>query len=411
MAQGETISKAVAANHRGRRAWPFIALGLVAAAGLGVWFWIGQAPQRPDYATAQIGKGTVSRSVTASGTVNPVLTVTVGSYVSGVIQEITCDYNTRVHKGQVCARIDPRPYQVVVDQDQAALETARAQLVKDQAALEYAALNHQRLARLLTQDSTSRDTVDVARSAWDQAKAQVALDQASVRQHEAALNAANVNLSYTTIVSPLNGTVVSRNVNQGQTVAASFSTPTLFLIAQDLTQMQVDTNISESDIEGEGRAIKAGDGAVFTVEAFPNHPFHGQVAQVRQAPQTVQNVVTYDVVVGVNNNELLLRPGMTATVKIVTDQRDNVLRAPNQALRYSPTVLKAKAGEGQAGASDRVWVLRDGKPVAVPVQIGLEDDAFTEIRGGALQTGDQVILTETQAKGKKAATKTPMPRF
>jgi HlyD family secretion protein len=173
-------------------------------------------------------------------------------------------------------------------------------------------MHHDRLALLLTEDSISRDAVDVALNARDQAKAQVALDQATIRQREAALHGAQVNLSYTRIVSPVDGTVVSRNVTIGQTVAASFQTPTLFLIAQDLTKMQVDTNVSESDIEGEGRSVKVGDPATFTVEAFPNHPYHGVVSLVRQAPQTVQNVVTYDVVVAVDNPQLKLRPAAAA---------------------------------------------------------------------------------------------------
>jgi HlyD family secretion protein len=211
-----------------------------------------------------------------------------------------------------------------------------------------------------------------------------------------------VNLDYTDIISPVDGTVVSRNIIIGQTVAASFQTPTLFLIATDLTKMQVDTNVSESDVGG----VKEGNSATFTVEAYPNHLFTGTVVQVRQAPQTVQNVVTYDVVVGVDNFAHLLMPGMTATARIVTDQRDDALRVPDQALRFSSSQMaqahrpsqtsdRAASGTGK----NQVWVLRNGQPVSVPLDIGLDDDTYTEVRGGNLKPGDQVIIGEQSGAG------------
>ena len=245
------------------------------------------------YTTATITRGAVTRTISATGTVNPVLTIIVGSYVSGVIQQLTCDYNTQVKKGQVCAKIDPRPYQTVVDQDKANLDVAKAQLEKDKANLGYAQVNYQRNAQLAERQFASQDAADNAKSLYDQAQAQVALDQATIEQRQAELEAAQVNLDYTNIVSPVDGTVVSRNVTMGQTVAASFQTPTLFLIATDLTKMEVDTNVSESDIG----AIKEGNTGALHGRCLPNRPFQGIVAQVRQSPQTVQNVVTYDVVV------------------------------------------------------------------------------------------------------------------
>ncbi len=358
-----------------------------------------QAP--PQYTTVPAGRGSVTRAVTATGTVNPVLTIIVGSYVSGTIQEVYCDYNTKVTKGQLCAKIDPRIYQAVVEQEKAYVSTARAQLEKDQANLVYAKLTTDRLTRLAKEDSASQDAADSAKNAYDQTLAQIDLDKASIEQYQAALSTAQVNLDYTNIVSPVDGTVVSRNVTIGQTVASSFQTPTLFLIATDLTKMEVDTNVSESDIGG----VKEGDSAIFTVEAFQNRNFTGKVVQVRQAPQTVQNVVTYDVVVGVDNPGLVLRPGMTATIRIITDQRDNVLRVPDQALRFSPSGL-AGSTKGTAGGT-LVWVLRNGQAVAAPVTLGLDDDTNAEILDGGLKEGDPLIIGEQ----RDAASQGSRPRL
>jgi HlyD family secretion protein len=368
--------------------------GLTLIAAVGAIWWLTQRAAPVHYITAPVTRGTVARTVTATGTVNPVLTIIVGSYVSGVIQEQYCDYNTQVTKGQLCAKIDPRPYQTVVDENKAALDTAKAQLLKDQANLDYAKINYAREAGLLKRKVVSQDTVDVARNALDQAVAQVALDRASVEEHQAALEAAQVNLDYTNIVSPVDGTVVSRNITIGQTVAASFQTPTLFLIATDLTKMQVDTNVSESDIGD----VKEGDPASFTIEAFTDRTFRGSVVQVRQAPQTVQNVVTYDVVVGVDNADRVLKPGMTATVAIVTARRDDALRVPDQSLRYSP--VGATPG---ANRPSQLWVLHNGKPKAVAIKTGLDDDTNTEVLAGDLKPGDQVIIGEERASAGQAA--------
>ncbi|WP_196803437.1 efflux RND transporter periplasmic adaptor subunit [Thiomonas sp. FB-6] len=364
---------------------------LVLAGVAGVAWWAARRQPAVQYLTAPVSRGDVTRSVHATGTVNPVLTVLVGSYVSGVIQSQSCDFNTRVHKGQLCARIDPRPYQTVVDENVAQLAVARAQLDKDRAALDYARINERRQTSLIGRGVVSQDVVDAARNALAQARAQISLDQAAVREREAALEAARVNLGYTDIVSPVDGTVVSRNVTIGQTVAASFQTPTLFLIATDLTRMQVDTNVSESDIG----SVHDADPARFTVEAYPGQPFEARVVQVRQAPQAVQNVITYDVVLGVDNAALRLKPGMTATVDIVTEQRRGVLRVPDQALRFEPGALVApQAPERKQGSGARVWVLREGKPVAVPLRIGLDDDSYAEVLGGQLRQGDAVIVGE-----------------
>ncbi len=361
------------------------------------------------YTTSRVTRGTVARVVSATGTVNPVLTIIVGTYVSGVIQQLFCDYNTLVKRGQVCAKIDPRPYQTVVNQTKANLAVAKAQLEKDKANLEFARVRYERYQELLRRDSVARELVDNAKNAYAQAVAQIDYDQALIAQRQAELDAAQVNLEYTNITAPVDGIVVSRNVTQGQTVAASFQTPTLFLIATDLTKMQVDTNVSETDIGG----IREGNEGTFTVDTFPRRVFSGKVVQVRQSPQTVQNVVTYDVVVGVDNTDLALKPGMTAATRIVIAKRDDVVRVPNRALRYTPASMRG-GDSGQAGRADpsrageaptgRLFVLRDGEPVAVPVVLGLDDDSFTEIVKGDINPGDEVIVAEDRrARGASSA--------
>ena len=385
--------------------WKLIGLvvaGTVVIGGAFV-YWIVNRSAPPNYVTTAATQGDVVVMITASGSVNPVVVVQVGTYVSGTIVTLSCDYNTRVHKGQLCAKIDPKPYQIIVDQNQAELDLAKAQLVKDQANVVYTKISHKRYDLLFSQDSTSHDSADVALNAYNQAVALVSLDVAQIAQKAAALKAAQINLEYTNIVSPVDGTVVSRNVTAGQTVAASLQTPTLFLIATDLTKMQVDTNVSESDIAG---AVE-GANASFTVDAFPKRTFQGRAAQVRQAPVSVQNVITYDVVITVDNRDLLLKPGMTATARIVTAQAVNVLRVPSQALRFTP-VAAAKLGFAKATQSGQqvIWVERAGKLLSIPVTVGLDDGTFAEVKAGDLQLGDQVVTAEAAAGAPKA---TPTP--
>jgi HlyD family secretion protein len=295
-----------------------------------------------------------------------------------------------------------------VEQDRAGVTSARAQLVKDRANLAYAKASVSRLANLLALHAISRDTYEVAASALDQARAQVALDAAVVDQRIAVLTTAEVNLGYTNILSPVDGTVVSRNVTMGQTVAASFQTPTMFLIATDLSQMQVDTNVAEGDIGD----IQIGDKAQFRVEAFPNRTFAGVVTQIRQAPQSVQNVVTYDVIIAVSNPQLLLKPGMTATVRIITERRDHVLRVPDMALRYVPGGLSS-ASEPVGATSPQLFVLRDGRAHRMAVNIGLDDGSNSEITGGGIREGDLVIVSETASvsTGRSRGNATPDLRF
>jgi HlyD family secretion protein len=383
-----------AASRRGHRSW-WILSGVALLAGIGGFAWLRMpGPQAVHYVTVPASRGVVARTVTATGTVNPELTIIVGSYVSGVIQQLTCDYNTEVKAGQVCAKIDPRPYQATLDQYIGQLARDQAILNKDRADL----LRYQTLA---AQNSIARQQAE------DQAYV-VQQDEGTVKFDQALVDGAKLNLGYTDIVSPVNGTVVSRNVTQGQTVAASFQTPTLFLIATDLKKMEVDTNVSESDIGG----LKEGDKSSFTVDAYPKRVFPGKVTQVRQSPQTVQNVVTYDVVVGVDNTDLSLMPGMTASTQIVVDQRSDVLRVPNQALRYAPGGLAGTASAAAGMPTNetgkaRIFVLRDGKPVAVAVEVGLDDDSFTEIVKGDLVANDQVVISEEHGSAGGAASLPP----
>ena len=369
--------------------------------------WWSRRPVPVHYVTATVARGNIQRGVATTGALNPVVTVQVGTNVSGTIKALSCDYNTEVHVGQVCATIDPVPFQLVVDQDRADVETAEAQRKKDETALEYTKIELDRDSKLSGDGTVSEDTIDADRNAYGQAVAQLGVDRATIAQKRAALRVAEVNLGWTRIASPVVGTVITRAIDVGQTVAASLSTPTLFLIAKDLTQMQVDTNVSEADV-GE---LRVGQDALFTVQAFPGRSFHGKVSQIRRGPITVQNVVTYDVVVAVPNPDRSLFPGMTADTRIVIDEHDDVLRVPLPAVRFTPEGVGRERGSARGAGSrpgsseegskrgkdgaerrSRVWVLRDGALRAVPVTLGLDDGANVEVSGEGLLPGDTVVV-------------------
>jgi len=378
-------------------------LSLVAVCAVGVYLgyaWL-ERPDASAYITAPVTRGPIVRSVTATGTVNPVTVVQVGTYVSGPISQIFVDFNTPVKAGALMAKIDPRPYQAQVDLARANLANSRAQLSKDQANLVYQKVTDVRDAELVKQSVVSQSTLDGQDSTYNQAVAQMELDRAAISQAAANLRAAELNLYYTNIISPVDGIVVSRNVDQGQTVAASYQTPTLFLVAKDLTKMQVDANVSESDVGG----VRIGQPVDFTVDAYTTRTFQGHVTQVRQAPITVQNVVTYDVVVTVPNPELLLMPGMTANITIVIDRREDVLRVPVRAVNFSPhhhgfgagTLTDAAdypAGGHRHERSPRVWVETDGKIHPVKIERGMDDGDNVEVLSGDLQPGDNVVTGE-----------------
>lgn len=383
-----------------------------AATGVYVVFW--KRDQPPRYLTARVDRGRIAATINATGTVNAVVTVQVGSQVTGVIQKLLVDFNTSVKEGQLIAQIDPAPFearvsqarasvanamaavqvsQATVENTKAAIETAQANAGSAQANIEKARVTLadakrtvERRQGLVSRSVASQSDLDAAQTAADEgasqlklasaqyeaavgqlksanaqrrlAEAQLSATRAQVEQAKAVLQAAELDLAHTTIRSPVNGTVVSRNVDMGQTVAASLQAPILFLIAQDLTRMQVDTNVSEADI---GR-IQESQRVTFTVDAYPDTPFTGQVVQVRNAPITVQNVVTYDAVVEVANPQLQLKPGMTANVTFITDERDQVLKVPNAALRFQPGGPGPETGSpggSQAAGGDRLQALRE----------------------------------------------------
>ena len=371
----------------------------------------------PGYVTEPVDRGPIAATVTATGTVNPVKTVQVGTYVSGPIIALDVDYNSPVEKGQRVAKIDPAPFQTKVMQAEANLANAQAQVQKARADLALKKLTYERNKELRDRNLIAQGDLDAAHSDYQQAVAQVALNEASVKQAMASLQDSRISLAYTDIVSPVDGVVVSRNVDVGQTVAASFQTPTLFLIAQDLTKMQVDSNVSESDIG----SVHEGQAASFAVDAYPGRLFQGRVAQVRNAPITVQNVVTYDVVVAVDNQDLALKPGMTATVTITTAERENALRVPLRALRFDPTRTETAAAapataapaRPRGKASPAVWVLDpDGKLRRVDVEAGLRDEEHAEVTGGDLHEGDAVAVAFQRAAQREAGPRSPFtPRY
>jgi HlyD family secretion protein len=348
------------------------------------------------YRTAKVERGEIVDTITATGNINAVTTVSVGSQISGTIKTLFVDYNSRVRKGEVIAQIDPQLLEASVTQARGNFENAKASLEKAKVAVTDTERTYRRNRELLPDGFVAQSDVDAAQTAYDQAVAGQKSAEAVVTQSEGALKIAQTNLAYATIRSPVDGIVISRSVDVGQTVAASFQTPTLFSIAQDLTKMQIDTNVDESDI---GRAAKD-QTVVFTVDAWPGKTFSGVVSQVRNAPIITQNVVTYDVVILVDNRELLLKPGMTANVTIQVRKFDDILKIPNAAMRYRPADLSKEAGGGTAGKKkepmgQRVYVLgKDGKPQSVSIKSGVSDGAFTELTGGSLKEGDLLVTGE-----------------
>jgi HlyD family secretion protein len=355
-----------------------------------------------DYETSAADRGTIVAKVTATGNLSALLTVQVGSQVSGRVLELFVDYNSPVKKGETIAKLDPLLFQAAVEQATALELSAKSTIAKDQAQDVNAKIAYEREQKLRDAQVVAQADLDTAKANYDAAEAQVAADQSNLASTEAALHQAQLNLSYTTIISPIDGIVISRNVDVGQTVAASFQAPTLFVIANDLRHMQVDTNVGESDV---GR-LTAGMPASFTVDAYPGKPFTGKLRQIRNASQTVQNVVTYDAVIDVENPNLLLKPGMTANVAFVVEQKNNAVRLRNSALRFAPDpAMLARIGVSapaplptpspQEPVRRTVWVLRDGKPVRVTVSTGVTDGTWTELLQGDVQPGDALITDMT----------------
>ena len=391
-----------------------LALGLAIA---GYVFFNGERKAVVRYRTVPIERGTIVSLVTATGTINPITTIQVGSQVSGMIESLHADFNSKVTANQVVARIDPFPYQARRDQAVASLANAKAAFDKARIDLAQRRRELDRAKSLIGQQFISQNEVDVALTASEGAVAQLKVTEAAVKQAEAMLQAAELDLKYTVIRSPVDGVVISRLVEVGQRIAASFTIPMLFLIAEDVTKMQVDTNVSEADIGG----IAEGKAASFTVDAYPGEQFQGRVRQVRNAPINIQNVVTYDVVVEFENPAFRLKPGMTANVSIVVAKKENILKVPNSALRFTPpkTVRDEQAsgrpanGEGggrmsAGGTSDaairQLTIWKQGADEAlerVPVEMGISDGAYAEISSASINEGDQVIIGIDSPRGDR----------
>jgi HlyD family secretion protein len=437
-----------------------LALAVLAAGGAGVWRWRKLHRKPPvEFDTANVDRGRIIARVTATGTLSALVTVQVGTQVSGTIQKLFVDFNSPVKKGQLIAKIDPQLIAASLDQARANFEAAQGNLLKAEAQERDAGRQFERSKGLLDRKLIAQADFDTSQANLEVMKGQTAAARGSLAQAKAALYQAQVNLDMTKIVSPTDGTVISRSVDVGQTVAASLAAPTLFVIAKDLREMQVDTSVAEADV---GR-LSPGMAATFTVDAFPGERFRGKVRQIRNAPTTLQNVVTYDAVIDVANPDLKLRPGMTANITFIAAEKDDVLRVPNAAMRFRPTpeifaalglpvppavreASERKAGGSGAGSgagggarsggapgggaraggsgapggpggpaggrgrpggrgdgpTDRrsVWAMRDGKPQMVSLRIGLSDGSMTEIVEGELREGEVVVVDASVADGQ-----------
>jgi HlyD family secretion protein len=376
-------------------AWT-VALAVVAGGGLAAHRLVADAgADTPPFRTQPVARERIVATVTASGTLSPLKTVLVGSQVSGTVLELHADFNTVVSKGDVIARIDPRLFQSELARAQANLASARAGLVRADAALGEARSQHARTKTLVERGILPAAEGDTASAAAKSAAASRTAALADVEQARAAVEQAKTNLALTTIVSPIDGVVISRDVDVGQTVAASLSAPTLFTIAEDMRAMEVHTSVAESDVG----VLADGMAVTFTVDAHPGERFRGEVTQIRNAATTVQSVVTYDAVVRVDNPELKLRPGMTANVTFVVAERRGALAVPAAALRFSPEAAPARARRG----ARLVWVLEGVTPRAVEVETGVTDGRMTEITGGELPEGALVITGRTGDAPAQAA--------
>lgn len=402
-------------------------LALLVLIGAGVAFWRYRATHHaPDvvYKTVTAAPHRIVGKVTASGTLSAIVTVQVGTQVSGRIQRLMADFNSQVKKGQLVAKIDPQIFEASVAQAQANFLQGQASVVNAQAQAKNADLQLARTQALRNQNLAAQADLDTAEATAAMAHASIDMQKANLAQAAASLHSSQVNLSYTNIVSPIDGVVISRSVDVGQTVAASLSAPTLFTIAQDLTKMQVDSNVAEGDV---GR-LQVGMATYFTVDSYPGQRFRGKIREIRNSATTVQSVVTYDAVIDVDNSDLRLRPGMTANVTVIYAQRDGALSIPNAALRYRPPQSLASASASASGSGGRnhhskpagaddapearsIWVMRNGAPQSVSVHTGLSDGSLTEVVDGDLKEGDEVVTEANGGDSQPSSTSSSrMPR-
>ncbi|MCQ2738957.1 MAG: efflux RND transporter periplasmic adaptor subunit [bacterium] len=343
------------------------------------------------YITKPVTLDSIVQTVEASGTIKPINTIAVGTQVSGTVARIYADYNSVVKKGDMLAELDPSLFQANVDQSTAKLSNAQATYSRAVATLNYKKNNYQRYKHLFEKNYVSKDEVELAQANYLQAQAEVSAASAEVSAAQASLNNNLTNLGYSKITSPVDGTVISRAVDVGQTVAASFNTPTLFEVAKDLTQMQIETSVSEADI---GK-IKVGQIAQYTLDGYQDRVFEGNVTQVRLASTTTNNVVTYTVIISVDNKEGLVIPGMSANVSIVTNKAEKVLCVPNTAFKYTP------AEETKKYEQQGVWIDTKGGLKRINVELGLADDNKTQIISNEIKVGDKVVIGVSGGKSKQ----------
>ena len=353
------------------------------------------------YQTRHVKRCTITQVVEASGTINPVNTVSVGSTVSGLIKEIYVDYNDVVKKGQILAQIDPANFEATVQQNQAQINNAQANVARLQAIADFDRQQYIRYKNLYAKNFVAKSELDEKYSTYKSDIAQINAAKAQISQYQASLRTAMTNLGYTKIIAPVDGTVISREIDLGSPVAASFQAPELFTIAQDLTNMQIEVSVSEADI---GK-VEEGQDVTYTIDGYPDQNFKGKVTQVRLSPTTESNVVTYTVIVDVNNEDLKLKPGMTANVSIITDRSENVLCVPNMALKFTPDI------NGPKYKNQGIWVLEKGKPKRIEIKTGANNDSNTEIISDKINEDTQVIMSIKNKNSKANSGRMRVPRL
>lgn len=362
-------------------------------------FSLSKANTKPKFKLSKVETNTIIETVEASGTINPVKTVSIGSQVSGIISEIYVDFNSKVKKGELLAQIDPSLLQAQVNKATGDVNAARANYQKTSSILAYDKKNYTRYKNLYKKKYVATGDVDLAEATYNSDRAQLDAMSAQIAQTSASLQNNLTNLRYTRIISPVDGVVVSRAVDVGQTVAASFQTPTLFTVAQDLTKMQIEVSVSEADI---GK-VKEGQSVEYTLDGYGYETFSGKVSQVRLSPTTVSNVVTYTVIVQVNNDEGKLKPGMSANVSIITNKKTNVLCVENAALRFTPEEITG----GKKFKEQGIWLLKDKKPTRINIKRGVTDNEYTEIVSPEIKEGDDVIIGSLDKKKDANSNKPP----
>lgn len=372
-------------------------IGIIILALMTGIFLIKKSTHGNKFETQKLERCTITQIVEASGTINPVNTVSVGPILSGLVQTIYVDFNSQVKKGQVLAELDPANFLASLEQASAQIANAEANLAKLNAVTEMSRKTYTRYKNLYAKNFVAKSELDQAESDYLANIAQVNAQKAQIAQARANYNTARNNVNYAKIVSPVDGTVIARKIDVGQPVAASFQAPELFTIAQDLTKMQIEVNVSEADI---GK-VKEGQEVTYTLDGYPDSIFHGVVSQVRISPTTVSNVVTYAVIVDVDNEDMKLIPGMTANVSIITNKSEDVLCVPNISLKFSPDL------NGPKYKQQGIWILENGKPKRIEIETGISNDDVTEIKTDEDIENAKVIIKAVGSKNKKSNPRMP----